>query len=213
MFSVFNIKGGVGKTAIATNLALSMGYQLFTNDEFGVVDRHIKNVIKIRFGEAFPKNLNRDSRFVLDLGGFIDRSVKDALIKSSVILIPITFDQPTVEATLLKLVPAILPYNQNLIFIVNRAKKGEYENLLVKVHNYCEKKNLNSYPVFEIKESVSVGRILSVKKSVAEQMNENGLNRRHYAIVKAQFDHLIDHIKLHYESSIQTVDTSQVEVA
>ncbi len=36
---IFNVKGGVGKTSIALNLALRFGYGVVTNDRFSLIDR------------------------------------------------------------------------------------------------------------------------------------------------------------------------------
>lgn len=71
--TVYNFKGGTGKTSIALNLALTMQYAIISNDTYSPLEKVLdpKKFIKLEAGKDLP-NLPEKYFIIFDLGGHID---------------------------------------------------------------------------------------------------------------------------------------------
>lgn len=101
---VFNSKGGVGKSTIAANLAVISGSPLLDADPQATCcywgDRRkaeVPEVVDVSLGRVGIR-LRALEKGIVDLPGAAVPGVQDALSAADVILIPITYDQATLDA-------------------------------------------------------------------------------------------------------------------
>ena len=72
--TVYNFKGGVGKTVLSLNLALTMEYSIVTNDIYSPIEKVLDEdrILKIHHDEILPA-FPADYNIIFDLGGHIDK--------------------------------------------------------------------------------------------------------------------------------------------
>ena len=71
MITIYNFKGGAGKTSCAMNIALTMDYGVVTNDIYSPIEEVFDNVLKVSPSEEFP-DFPTDAEVIFDLGGYIE---------------------------------------------------------------------------------------------------------------------------------------------
>lgn len=101
---VFNGKGGVGKSTIAANLAVISGAPLLDADPQATCcywgDRRkaeVPEIVDVSLGRVGIR-LRALEKAIVDLPGASVPGVQDALSAADLILIPITYDQATLDA-------------------------------------------------------------------------------------------------------------------
>ncbi len=115
---VYNEKGGVGKTMIATQFALHFDATIIELDPYGVLTQTLPNdvVHKVALNENAPVITEGDAIF--DFGGFDDKRLDSIAKYSDLIIIPFN---PTINSlgTTLKSYKRVSPLNLPILFIVN----------------------------------------------------------------------------------------------
>ena len=91
--TVYQAKGGAGKTPIATNIALDREYAIGTNDPNNLFETFIPDdrFIEVDAGEPFP-TIPDGIDFIFDLAGAMSKnaySITSALLQSDLVLVPI----------------------------------------------------------------------------------------------------------------------------
>lgn len=188
MFVIYNFKGGEGKSKIALNLAMTMGYSIITNDIFTPVENVLpeNRVLKICPNQDFPDVVKED-KIIFDLGGYPDQRVVKILKLAKYILIPITNEDDNIQVGI-NSVDAIAKYNNNIVIIANKTEKKDYEYI---------KKDLSKiykYPIFNIKKSTALNKLSKRKKSIQDVIDSDSLLRYSYKTIHQQFVDLIDFI-------------------
>ncbi len=191
--TVFSLKGGQGKTSIATTLALTLGYMPITNDIYSPIDEVFPRgrFLKLKPDQAIPPASEiKDGGILFDMGGYLDARVYDAAKMSGLVIIPIAGEDKLNIKGMLSTIGEISKINKNIIIILNKMSK---ENRMAMRKGF--ENTQYSYPVFEIKESKSLQLVMEEKKSLREIVEEGGLRRYMYKEVSDQFDKIILYIE------------------
>lgn len=185
--TIWTKKGGCGKTNIAGELALRLGYPAITNEQESMLSIILnKDRLKIlKPNEEIP---NFDCGMIFDFGGYIDTRIIEALNQSDYILVP-TLPEVSEIQSCISTIQAIKKYNKNIAVIANKTEsKEDYHTIKEAV------RQIGNYPVFEIKKSRALPNLYTEKKSIKQLMEESPLLRYNYRKVSKQFDDLIEHL-------------------
>ena len=186
--TVFNLKGGQGKTAISLNLALSLDYGIITNDIYTPLENILKKeqFLKLNPNQAFP-DLPKEYNIIFDFGGYADNRVIKALELSRYVLVPILGHSNIDLQVAINSIEEIKKYNQNIVLVLNKAnKKDKRQGFFKKLYQ--------DITIFQIKESRAINKVINEAQSIKTLYNQNKLNQYHYKELKNQFDKIINFI-------------------
>jgi len=167
--SVFNSKGGVGKSALSFSISKDLNYAMITNDD-GLYKRHHPKY-------KYLKKMQLVEDAVLDLGGFITQETLNILKGSDRVIIPVTIDYNSIHKAL-----EVLNEANNCIVVANMLENiKEYEEIKEIIQ---KRYNILVYP---LKKSKVFQRTLQTGKSITELYQESGLSRHYYKSVYNQY--------------------------
>lgn len=188
---IFNPKGGVGKTALALNFALTFGYGLVTNDRLSIVDQVLPDdqYMILDKGQPLPE-IPAAWPVVFDFGGYPDRRALDALKLSQFIIIPLLPHKENIQ-TSLNFIQEIKTYKEekNIIVVINQTAGRQFAEISQDIKHF--------YPqisVFNLKKSTAFTWLTEQKKSIAELVKTNKLHARHFEPVSQQFNLIADRL-------------------
>ena len=194
--TIFSLKGGVGKTSLS--VAMSMELERH-NQEVPIISNDPVSIIEtvmgsdrgwiLPQGQEFPAELKRDSDFILDLGGYLEKRIIDVIKKSKTVIIPTPSDYASIQATILT-VNDVKKLNKNLVLVVNRIDKNEFYQFYEIIRDTC-----GNFPVFPIKNSKAFENCQIQKKSIYQMMEDEPVRKRSYSEVQIQLEKIINHLK------------------
>lgn len=189
---VWSGKGGVGKSSITSALLQILpNYQVITNDKL-----HPYNFILSQdkfFLVPSDKEIPyfEDENLIYDFGGFGDERIKRFIQKGNDLIILIPFNSDIVSyQSAISVFQEIKKYtnNENIFFVLNRSKKGDYEVF----KEQMEKQGINK-SLLEIKESKLFQNIFNKREKIEDIKNDKLLKHSYRAVLE-QMNNLVKEI-------------------
>jgi len=114
--TIFNQKGGVGKTMLATQIALHFNLKIIELDPYGILKQLMPDrVIKLNLRDSIDENIDNA---VFDFGGFDDLRLEQIAKQSNLVIIPFNPTLVSLGGTL-KSYLKVKNLNDNILFIAN----------------------------------------------------------------------------------------------
>ncbi len=186
--TVYNFKGGVGKTSISINLSLTLGWKIFSNDCYCPLEEVLpEDRFKIfEPGDEVTPYRGTDS-IVYDFGGQIDFRIVPAVRQSDFVLIPVVADRIDVRVSL-GTIQAVKEINGRIVVIANKTQGNDFSSIRDAMRQCGE------YPLFELKRSRAMQDMFRERKSIQSLVNEGGLRRYNYSAINDQFQRIVEYM-------------------
>lgn len=181
--SIFNKKGGVGKTPISVSLAKDLECYLLSNDD-SVIEDVLPDQAKILEKMQLVENC------IYDFGGFVDAGVIDIIKHSDLVIVPCFNDIDALKRTI-KTIGEIEAITKKILVVATRTEKeDDLENIKTTVKKYFPK-----IDVLELKKSRIFSTVVETGMSVSEIVNDNPLARFTYRNIAGQYNDLLKYVK------------------
>lgn len=215
--TLYSIKGSAGKTPIATNIALDLGYCVGTNEGIDCYSHLLSDEQFIRVGqnEEFPK-FTDDTNVVFDLSGSIgDKalSITSAIKQSNVIIVPIYNHTRSLQGGITTILE-VMQFTKNIVVVATKLKKskdntekkkegklviGEYDwtqcEDFINIENQV-KENINfEVPILPLKLSNGFDVVDDEEKSILQLVETNNLYKHYYKTESEQMQDIYNLMK------------------
>ena len=177
MITVFNSKGGVGKSSLSYSISVDLDMPLISNDD-SMLLRHHKD------SQLFEdQEIPIVKGALYDLGGFNSPYIGEILERSDAIIVPVSIDYNSIKRG----VQILQKYkHKKTILIANMIENIEDFEYIKDV----VRRDFDSL-VFPLQKSIIFRRSLESGMSVKELVYENGLSRYSYRKFYKQYDTIL----------------------
>ena len=188
---IFNEKGGVGKSMLATQIALHFDTSIIELDPYGVLEQTLSNdrVFKLSLNEKIPEITEGD--VVYDFGGFDDARLDIVSKISDLIIIPFN---PTINSlgTTLRSYKRANEQNIPILLIANAVIK---EKDAIDSIEYLKEVTGDDIEYFIIPHTRALQTSENEGQSIMNLANSSGLKRHTYKKINSIMLELMDIIK------------------
>lgn len=188
---IFNQKGGVGKSMLATQIALHYDTSIIELDPYGVLEQTLDDdrVLKLGLDDKIPQINGGD--IIYDFGGFDDARLDVASKTSDLIIIPFN---PTINAlgTTLQSYQRAKQQNIPILFIANAVIK---EQDAIDAIDFIKENTADDIEYFIIPHTRALQTSENEGQSIIELANSTGLKRHTYKKISGIMNELMDTIK------------------
>jgi len=186
---IFNQKGGVGKTMLATQIALYFDLKIVELDPYGILKQLLSNkVIKLGLRDDIDENINN---VVFDFGGFDDARLDKIATMSNLIIIPFNPTLVSLGGTL-KSYYKVRDLNDNILFIANGYIKEQDVKDAVE---FLEEHIKEPIEYFAIPFTRAVQTAENEIVSIVDLPKQGGLKKHTYSKIAKTFEELMEIIK------------------
>lgn len=158
--SVFNTKGGVGKTPIAVTLAKDLGLAYYTNEKNPLQKIDVTYINT----EELDPNQKIEDNCIFDFGGFVS-NIAPFLRISDLIIVP-TFKSYLSISHAFSTIKAIKSINKNICMVLTRVANEDIDQVVDEINKYFK------YPLFVLNESRIFDTVLEKGKGINELAEE-----------------------------------------
>lgn len=212
--TVYQGKGGVGKTPIATNIALDREYAIGTNEAFHVYDSFIPDdrLLSLDLTESFPTFPN-ELDVVFDLAGAISKeshSITSAICQSNLVIVPIEnnvkslasgvgtieeiFDLKDFKGKCLVVGTKLVKSRKEHFGKNEWVKSQDFLNIQKVINERIEKELGYALPKKPLKLSNAFEAIFEKEMSISQMCKNDPLLNYHYRDVENQFNEIYQYI-------------------
>jgi hypothetical protein len=184
----YNFKGGVGKTSIGVNYALSNDMAFITNDIYSPVEDIFppERFMKVGVDNKFP-DLPSDIDVVFDLGGYVDGRVLEVVRGADAIVVPLS-DEYKDKFVTVSFIEEIQEFTSKIVIVANKLEnKASYFNIKRIIDG---KFGDGAYPIVPIKITKAFNHVTDSGDSLHEIVKKGGANGYHFKPVLQQFKQL-----------------------
>lgn len=180
--TVFNLKGGVGKTPISFSLAKDLNMDIQTND-----NSVLASIYPERAQHCKPYLADN---VVYDFGGFVDSGILPIIKESDVVLVPCSTDFNSILRTV-ETIEAIKPHAKHIIVIVTKTEKeDDFHTVMDAIAEVFE-----DIVFYELRNSKVFKNSIETGKSVTELYHETPLSKSAYKTVFQQYNTVLELFK------------------
>jgi len=188
---IFNQKGGVGKSMLATQIALYFDATIIELDPYGVLTQTLDDdrVYKVALNEDIPHITSGD--VIYDFGGFDDIRLDAVSKNADLIIIPFN---PTINAlgTTLESYKRAKQQKLPILFIVNAIIKDQDATDAI---DYLKETTKDDIEYFIIPHTRALQTSENEGQSIIELANTSGLKRHTYRKISSTMVELMKLIK------------------
>jgi chromosome partitioning protein len=188
---IFNQKGGVGKSMLATQIALHLDATIVELDPYGVLSQTLDSdmVYKVALDENIPDLESKN--IVFDFGGFDDIRLDTISKDSDLIIIPFN---PTINAlgTTLKSYKRAKEQDLPILFIVNAVIK---EQDAVDAIEFLKEQTKDDIEYFTLPHTRALQTSENEGQSIIELANSSGLRKHTYRKISSTMKSLMNIIE------------------
>ena len=188
---IFNQKGGVGKSMLATQIALYFDTTIINLDPYSVLEKTLDDgrVYSVALDEDIPKITSGD--VVYDFGGFDDHRLDIVSQTSDLIIIPFN---PTINSlgTTIESYNRAKEQNIPILFIANSVMK---EQDALDAIEYIKENTQDDIDYFIIPNTRALQTSENAGRSIIELADSSGLKRHTYRKISATIKELMKVIK------------------
>lgn len=205
IITVYNSKGGSGKTPIATNIVLDREYAIGTNEAFDPYGDFIPDdrLIAIDLSERFP-DIPQGLDIVFDLAGAISttaHSITSAIAQSDLVIVPISSEFKSLKSGVgtLREIRNVPGFHGSLLAVATKLTKGKKEHFkpaewdqsadYTLIKETLEQQGFD-IPVLPLKLSKVFDVIFEKEMSIEQLRSSDPLANYTYRDVSAQFDQI-----------------------
>ena len=178
---IYNQKGGVGKSMLATQIALHFDTTIIELDPYGVLTQTLddKRVYKLGLDESIPDISDGD--VVYDFGGFDDIRLDSISKNANLIIIPFN---PTINSlgTTLKSYERAKEQNIPILFVANAVIK---ENDALEAIEFLKESTQDDIEYFSIPHTRALQTSENEGQSIINLASSSGLRRHTYRKISA----------------------------
>jgi len=187
--TIFNQKGGVGKTMLATQIALYFDLKIIELDPYGILKSLIPNrVIKFGLRDKIDESIDN---VVFDFGGFDDLRLEQVAKQSDLVIIPFNPTLVSLGGTL-KSFYKVKDLNDNILFVVNGyIKEQDVKDAI----EFLEEHIKEPIEYFAIPFTRAVQTAENEVISIIDLPKQGGLKKHTYSKIAKIFKSLMEVIK------------------
>jgi chromosome partitioning protein len=187
--TIFNQKGGVGKTMLATQIALYFDLKIIELDPYGILKSLMQDrVLKFGLRDKIDENLDN---VVFDFGGFDDLRLSQVAKQSDLVIIPFNPTLISLGGTL-KSYYKVRDLNENILFIANGYLKEQDVKDAVE---FLEENSKEHIDYFSIPYTRAVQTAENEIVSIIDLPKQGGLKKHTYSRIARIFENLMEVIK------------------
>jgi chromosome partitioning protein len=187
--TIFNQKGGVGKTMLATQIALYFDLKIIELDPYGILKSLMQDrVLKFGLRDKIDENLDN---VVFDFGGFDDLRLSQVAKQSNLVIIPFNPTLISLGGTL-KSYYKVRDLNENILFIANGYLKEQDVKDAVE---FLEENIKEHIDYFSIPYTRAVQTAENEIVSIIDLPKQGGLKKHTYSRIARIFENLMEVIK------------------